>query len=173
MASERQAYNGESARDTHCIAAHGKHILHIALIRDLALLLFTTCMYKTLTLLSVHLGKHSCASSTYHKSIVSSRRALLKPHPRHPNFWTCQTCLYHSTSPATYGASATNSPSGVAAQMLLGRADAYDGFIVSVDDLPADPEEFESRLQQSLQVCGCTALGLSILFCLCHSTLVR
>ena len=57
--------------------------------------------------------------------------------------------------------------------MLLGKADAYDGFIVSVDDLPADPKEFESRLQQSLQVCGCTALALSKLFCLCHSTLIR
>lgn len=57
--------------------------------------------------------------------------------------------------------------------MLLGKADAYEGFIVSVDDLPADPEEFESRLQQSLQVCGCTALALSILFCLYHCTLIR
>ncbi|KAL0034735.1 hypothetical protein WJX77_004757 [Trebouxia sp. C0004] len=35
--------------------------------------------------------------------------------------------------------------------MLLGRADAYEGFIVSADDLPSTSDEFESRLQQSLQ----------------------
>lgn len=129
-------------------------------------------MYKTLTLLSVRLGRHSCASA-YHKSTVSLRRALLTPYPRHPYCWNCQTCWYHSTPPAVYGASRTDSLSGVAAQMLAGGADAYDGFIVSVDDLPTDPDEFESRLQHSLQVCSCTALGHSELFCLRHSTLVR
>lgn len=40
--------------------------------------------------------------------------------------------------------------------MLLGRGDAYEGFIVSADDLPTSPEEFHSQLEHSLQVCGCT-----------------
>ena len=39
----------------------------------------------------------------------------------------------------------------MATQMLLGRADAYDGFLVSADDLPSSSEEFDSRLEHSLQ----------------------
>lgn len=35
--------------------------------------------------------------------------------------------------------------------MLLGRADAYEGFIVSANDLPSTSDEFDSRLEHSLQ----------------------
>ena len=46
--------------------------------------------------------------------------------------------------------------------MLLGRADAYEGFIVSADDLPTAPKEFDSQLEHSLQVCG---LELPVIRC--------
>ena len=39
--------------------------------------------------------------------------------------------------------------------MLLGRADAYEGFIVSANDLPSTSDEFDSRLEHSLQVQSC------------------
>ena len=60
----------------------------------------------------------------------------------------------------------------MAAQMLLGRADAYEGFIVSADDLPTVPEEFNSLLEQSLQVCGCTGLAPHALCYLCYAAVV-
>lgn len=114
-------------------------------------LLLAKCMYRTLTSLSLRLCKHSRTPRFHQILFVTSRKALLTPRLRFPNSWNCQTSLHNST---------VHSLPGMAAQMLLGRADAYEGFIVSADDLPTAPEEFDSQLENSLQVCGCT-LSLS------------
>ena len=122
-------------------------------------------MYRTLTSLSLRLCKHS-RSPSYHNSFVASKRTLATPHLRHPGSWNAQISLHNFTVLAAL-VSTTGSLPGTAAQMLLGRADAYEGFIVSADDLPTAPEEFDSQLENSLQVCGCTGLTLHTLCYLC------
>ena len=112
-------------------------------------------MYRTLTSLSFRLCQRSRTPTFYQSSFVVSRKALLTPRLRYPNSWNCHISLHNSTVPAALISSTASLP-GVAAQMLLGRADAYEGFIVSADDLPTVPEEFDSQLENSLQVCGCT-----------------
>ena len=77
------------------------------------------------------------------------------PRLQRHNLWTPHSSSgLHSAVPGAL-ASVVESLPGVGAQMLLGRADAYEGFIVSADGLPSTSDEFDSRLQQSLQVAAC------------------
>lgn len=74
------------------------------------------------------------------------------PRLQRHNLWTPHSSSgLHSAVPGAL-ASVVESLPGMGAQMLLGRADAYEGFIVSADGLPSTSDEFDSRLQQSLQV---------------------
>ena len=122
--------------------------------------LLAPCMYRTLTSLSIRLYRRS-RTPFYHDSLAASTRALPTSQSRHSRSRNCQISLYTSPVPAAL-ASSTESLPGMAAQMLLGRADAYEGFIVSADDLPTAPEEFDSQLEHSLQVRG---LELPVIRC--------
>ena len=81
----------------------------------------------------------------------------------------------HAT--ATLGmTSSTETLSGTGGQMLIGKADAYEGFIVSPQDLPSSSADFDSQLQNSLQVrmpqaCTslCTAYDSHISSCICRT----
>lgn len=123
-------------------------------------------MYRTLTSLSVRVT-HNFASTVSHKLTFKSTRALFTPHLQRPSSWHAHTRWYSSQLSAAT-ASSTESLPGVAAKMLLGKADAYEGFIVSADALPTSPEEFHSQLEQSLQVRGCTGHTIITLCCAMH-----
>lgn len=114
--------------------------------------MYTTVVCRALTSLRV-CGNRSTLL-TRCKPIVASPAQLLPSLQRTGLCAQHRSCKLHSTVPAAL-ASTTESLPGIGAQMLLGRADAYEGFIVSTDDLPSTSEDFDSRLQQSLQVAAC------------------
>ena len=64
------------------------------------------------------------------------------------------------TTPALGMTSSTETLSGTGGQMLIGKADAYEGFLVSPQDLPSSSADFDSQLQNSLLVRTCTSLHL-------------
>ncbi len=114
--------------------------------------MYTTVVCRALTSLRV-CGNRSTLLTLCKPNVASA--AQIFPSLQRTGLWAPhRSCKVHSIPAAL--ASATESLPGIGAQMLLGRADAYEGFIVSADDLPSTSDEFESRLQQSLQVAACT-----------------
>ena len=114
--------------------------------------MYTTAVCRALT--SLRVCRNRSTLLTLCKPNVASSAQLL-PSLQRTGLWAPhRSCKLHSTVPAAL-ASATESLPGIGAQMLMGRADAYEGFIVSADDLPSTSDEFDSRLQQSLQVAAC------------------
>ncbi|KAL3147960.1 hypothetical protein ABBQ38_014255 [Trebouxia sp. C0009 RCD-2024] len=107
-------------------------------------------MYRSLTSLSFRVCRHNRGTLTSQRLPPKLRRASLPPHQPRSSSWHCHTRWYNSQVLAAL-ASSTESLPGMAAKMLLGRGDAYEGFIVSADDLPTSPEEFHSQLEHSLQ----------------------
>ena len=114
--------------------------------------MYTTAVCRALTSLRV-CGNRSTLSILCKPNLALP--AHLFPSLQRTGLWAPhRSCKLHSTAPAALG-STTESLPGIGAQMLLGRADAYEGFMVSADDLPSTSDEFDSRLQQSLQVAAC------------------
>ncbi len=126
--------------------------LHDRSALSLLLCMYTTGVCRALT--SLRVCRNRLALLTLCKPNVASPAHLLPTLQRIGLWASHRSCKLHSTVPAAV-ASTTESLPGIGAQMLLGRADAYEGFIVSADDLPSTSDEFNSSLQQSLQVAAC------------------
>ena len=86
---------------------------------------------------------------------TGSLPSLVSSIPHRQSFW-CQQARrkVHRTTVAALASSIYSLP-GMAAQILVGRADAYEGFLVSPADLPSSPDEFDARIQHSLEVVAC------------------
>lgn len=110
------------------------------------------CVFKVASCLSPRLHSQPLARVGTHWVAALSRPATV-------------LCVSPLLSRATAGhravhasavvGSNTETLSGTGGQMLIGKADAYEGFLVSPQDLPSSSTDFDTQLQNSIQVTIC------------------